>query len=258
MIVLRLSHSDRRFSRSSILAGSRGLPNSPREKVTVRAHGLEGVGRQLLREQGRCARARGGKSVCQFLPSTSTSPPLGVTIPQTMLISVVLPAPLGPRSAKISPRRMSRSIDLQRVDAGAVGLAQAADREDRVAHSTGPGSAGTASSLHQAVRSSIGMLAAANRKVRGIAPHSLNPIQKSVELLRQTASLRTAMKAKKIAQLRVSLVQPSSSRPGIGAAEHALQQRPVGQQAKGEQAGDERIVERRLHLDEASRRAARW
>ena len=34
------------------------------------------------------------------------------TIPQMMLISVVLPAPLGPSSAKISPRWMSRSIDL--------------------------------------------------------------------------------------------------------------------------------------------------
>jgi hypothetical protein len=28
-------------------------------------------------------------------------------MPQMMLISVVLPAPLGPSSAKISPRRMS-------------------------------------------------------------------------------------------------------------------------------------------------------
>ncbi len=33
---------------------------------------------------------------------------VGLTMPQTMLISVVLPAPLGPSSAKISPRRMSR------------------------------------------------------------------------------------------------------------------------------------------------------
>src|SRR4030095_11325863 len=31
------------------------------------------------------------------------------TMPQMMLISVVLPAPFGPSSAKISPRRMSRS-----------------------------------------------------------------------------------------------------------------------------------------------------
>jgi len=31
-------------------------------------------------------------------------------MPQMMLISVVLPAPFGPSSAKISPRRMSRLI----------------------------------------------------------------------------------------------------------------------------------------------------
>ena len=48
MIVLRLSHSDRRFSRSSILAGSRGLTEQPAEKATVRARGLEGIGRKLL------------------------------------------------------------------------------------------------------------------------------------------------------------------------------------------------------------------
>src|SRR6187399_1585248 len=41
-------------------------------------------------------------------PSTVTRPAVGLTIPQTMLISVVLPAPLGPSKAKISPRRMSR------------------------------------------------------------------------------------------------------------------------------------------------------
>src|SRR5689334_14807026 len=41
-------------------------------------------------------------------PSTATRPAVGVTSPQTMLMSVVLPAPLGPRSAKISPLEMSR------------------------------------------------------------------------------------------------------------------------------------------------------
>jgi hypothetical protein len=35
-----------------------------------------------------------------------TVPVLALTMPQTMLISVVLPAPLGPSSAKISPRRL--------------------------------------------------------------------------------------------------------------------------------------------------------
>src|SRR3546814_19854189 len=45
-------------------------------------------------------------------PSEVTQALPGVTMPQTMLISVVLPAPLGPSRAKISPRRISRSIDL--------------------------------------------------------------------------------------------------------------------------------------------------
>src|SRR3954463_5521264 len=41
-------------------------------------------------------------------PSTRTVPCDGFTMPQMMLISVVLPAPFGPSSAKISPRRISR------------------------------------------------------------------------------------------------------------------------------------------------------
>ena len=60
----------------------------------------------------------------------------------------------------------------------------------------------------------MGMLAIANRMVSGIAPHSLNPTQKSQLELRHTASFSTAMKAKKQAQLRVSLRQPSAVRPG--------------------------------------------
>src|SRR3546814_17620815 len=46
-------------------------------------------------------------------------------MPQTMLISVVLPAPLGPSRAKISPRRMSRSIDLSAWKLGATCLPSA-------------------------------------------------------------------------------------------------------------------------------------
>src|SRR5262249_40507931 len=41
-------------------------------------------------------------------PSTSTVPVVGVTMPQMMLMRVVLPAPFGPSRAKISPRRISR------------------------------------------------------------------------------------------------------------------------------------------------------
>src|SRR5262245_15818722 len=45
-------------------------------------------------------------------PPTVTVPVEGVTIPQMMLISVVLPAPFGPSRAKISPLSISRSMRL--------------------------------------------------------------------------------------------------------------------------------------------------
>src|SRR5579871_5520602 len=41
-------------------------------------------------------------------PPTVTEPSLMLAMPQMMLISVVLPAPLGPSRAKISPALMSR------------------------------------------------------------------------------------------------------------------------------------------------------
>ncbi len=41
-------------------------------------------------------------------PPTFTLPSLRLAMPQMMLISVVLPAPFGPSSAKISPDLMSR------------------------------------------------------------------------------------------------------------------------------------------------------
>src|SRR5579871_2347539 len=41
-------------------------------------------------------------------PSASTFPLVAFTIPQMTPMSVVFPAPFGPRSAKISPRRISR------------------------------------------------------------------------------------------------------------------------------------------------------
>src|SRR5664280_2505953 len=43
-------------------------------------------------------------------PSTRTCPEVIETMPQMTLISVVLPAPLGPRRAKISPFSISRLI----------------------------------------------------------------------------------------------------------------------------------------------------
>src|ERR1700688_826912 len=45
-------------------------------------------------------------------PATTTLPELAVTMPQTMLIKVVLPAPLGPSSANISLSRISRLMFL--------------------------------------------------------------------------------------------------------------------------------------------------
>jgi hypothetical protein len=44
-----------------------------------------------------------------------TVPALIVTVPQMMLISVVFPAPFGPRSAKISPRSSTRSTSAKAV-----------------------------------------------------------------------------------------------------------------------------------------------
>ena len=112
MIVLRLSHSDRRFSSSSMIGVVARLAEQPAREADGVPDALEGFGRKLLRNKADPLARIADNPICQFLPSTSTSPPLGVTIPQTMLISVVLPAPFGPSSAKISPRRMSRSTDL--------------------------------------------------------------------------------------------------------------------------------------------------
>ena len=52
-------------------------------------------------------------------------------MPQMMPIRVVLPAPLGPSKAKISPSRMSRLMALEGLEARRIGLRQAGDRDDR-------------------------------------------------------------------------------------------------------------------------------
>jgi hypothetical protein len=94
-----------------MMAGLRGLPNSPREKVSV-FHTVSNM--SVVSSCGtspilaRAAR----KSRTMSWPSAVTVPVDAVTMPHTMLISVVLPAPLGPSSAKISPRRISRSTFL--------------------------------------------------------------------------------------------------------------------------------------------------
>ena len=45
-------------------------------------------------------------------------------MPQMTLISVVLPAPLGPSSAKISPRTNVQVDVLERLEAGRIGLGE--------------------------------------------------------------------------------------------------------------------------------------
>ena len=46
---------------------------------------------------------------CGVMPSTETSPPLGVDRPRIMSMVEVLPAPFGPRNATTSPCSMVRS-----------------------------------------------------------------------------------------------------------------------------------------------------
>ena len=65
-------------------------------------------------------------------PSTVTLPEVAFTMPQTMLISVVLPAPFGPSSAKISPRRMSRLALFSADEPVRVGLREVLDRDDGI------------------------------------------------------------------------------------------------------------------------------
>ena len=72
------------------------------------AHAEERIEHQLLRHDAeRAARLRvvGSTTSC---PSTVTRPPLARARPARMLISVVLPAPLGPSRPKNSPGSMSK------------------------------------------------------------------------------------------------------------------------------------------------------
>ena len=109
MILLSfLSHSDSSRSTFSICAGLAALPNSPRLKLTV----FQTVSNMSV--DNSCGTspiidrtARNSAAISR--PSTRTSPPLRFTIPHTILMSVVFPAPFGPSSAKISPRAISRS-----------------------------------------------------------------------------------------------------------------------------------------------------
>ena len=75
------------------------MPNTLRFCSTVR---LPGSG-QLTAAKLACGeRARRGAR-CRSTPSISMRPALGCNTPSTMLIVVVLPAPLGPSRPTISP-----------------------------------------------------------------------------------------------------------------------------------------------------------
>ena len=56
----------------------------------------------------RCLTATGSRATSK--PSTVTRPPVGFTRVVIAPIVVVLPAPLGPSSPKISPSRTAKSI----------------------------------------------------------------------------------------------------------------------------------------------------
>ncbi|MCY1244152.1 hypothetical protein D9M72_572110 [compost metagenome] len=102
-----LSQSDRSFSTFSIWAGFGFLPCRPREKETVfhtvsKASVVSSWGTSpIIARVSRNSRTTS-------LPPTVTVPPLGLTMPQMIEISVVLPAPFGPSSARISPSSISR------------------------------------------------------------------------------------------------------------------------------------------------------
>ena len=90
-----LSHSDRSRSTFSTKAAERGLPNRPRLYCVV-FHTVSNM--SVASSCGtRPMRARAWrKSRTMSKPSAVMVPAEDLTMPQMMLISVVLPAPFGP------------------------------------------------------------------------------------------------------------------------------------------------------------------
>ncbi len=72
---------------------------------------FEHIRRQFLRNQTDLA-ARLAEVLDHVVADTRTWPLVGLLMPQTMEISVVLPAPFGPSKARISPSSMSRDTFL--------------------------------------------------------------------------------------------------------------------------------------------------
>ncbi|MFO0616971.1 MAG: hypothetical protein U0414_30530 [Polyangiaceae bacterium] len=111
MILLSfLSQSESARRTFSMCAGSFFLPKRPREKLTV-AHTVSNASVESSCGTSPIFDRAARKSFTTSCPSATIVPRLIVTIPQTMWISVVLPAPFGPSRAKISPRSISRSTD---------------------------------------------------------------------------------------------------------------------------------------------------
>ena len=127
IIVSRLSHSDSDFSTFSICSSLGGLPNRPRlNRNVLQTVSNVSVGNSCGTSPILARVSR--NSVTMSWPSTSTSPPLGLTMPQTILISVVLPAPFGPKQAEdLAPVDLEINI-LECLEPTGVGLGQAFDR----------------------------------------------------------------------------------------------------------------------------------
>ena len=107
-----------------------GLPNRPRLERDGIPHALEGIGGQLLRDQPdlRSRRTIVANDVVAVRQDGSLR--RGLTIPQMMLMSVVLPAPLGPRRAKISALADLEVDILERVQARSVGPGEIGNADD--------------------------------------------------------------------------------------------------------------------------------
>ncbi len=113
------SHSDRSLQHLFDMGRILRLAEQAAAEADGRPHGLEGVGVQFLRHEAD-HRARGAIIPLDVMAvDRDAAARSELTMPQMMLISVVLPAPFGPSSAKISPRLMSRLMSFSAVKAGA-------------------------------------------------------------------------------------------------------------------------------------------
>ena len=126
-----LSQSDRsRRTLLDVAPDSGALPKRPRLKRHRGPHALEGIREQLLRHEPDlgCAR-RGSRARCRGrrrAPCRRSA----CTMPQMMLMSVVLPAPFGPRQREdLAPPDVEVHV-LQGDEAARVDLAQSLDGHD--------------------------------------------------------------------------------------------------------------------------------